>query len=325
MKRYKLETILCSLLTCISVFCLTACGYKSVEPKDIPWKQLNSTLIPFEDPCDWVKANQGYVDWGKCILTNKCVDLMQGHINNTPDIYHDEEIQLGQQVMDELSRQYNVTKAGSRLQYIANRVVNALPKKGQKPRFDYEFYEISQNYGTFFNALAVPGGNILIGDGILELTEAEIAYIIGHEIAHIQKRSMDAQIGLLLSNNDGFIASMKKIGYFFLDYCTGPRNEAVMDWFGAEYAVAACYEPTAIVRAIKRFEADESPADKIFTLSMSHPPGTMRGRWGYQAANWAHNEFWKDCPYYIIGKEDAWFPYLKTPDEAIAYFKFALE
>jgi predicted Zn-dependent protease len=58
----------------------------------------------------------------------------------------------------------------------------------QRKAIPYHFY--LQDDPNFVNAFALPGGNIVVGRGLLSLMESEdeLAAVLGHEIAHVDNR-----------------------------------------------------------------------------------------------------------------------------------------
>ncbi|MEX2527880.1 MAG: M48 family metalloprotease [Gemmatimonadota bacterium] len=136
------------------------------------------------------------------------------------------------------------------------------------------------------NAYAAPGGYIFVTRGTLELleTEAELAAILAHEIAHVDARHVVEELrqgdmlrtareeadltGPLLDRVAGAGTSL-----LFTGLSRGDEMEA--DSLGLLYAAGAGYQPAAFIRALERMELAEGAADadqRFRTLRTTHPP-----------------------------------------------------
>src|ERR1700704_2101536 len=120
-----------------------------------------------------------------------------------------EELRMGlqayQQVLSKESLSYDaetnalVEKVGRRIAAAAERPPNDL---WRAPRFRWEFKTVDKNEP---NAFCLPGGKVVVYSGLLPLTktEAGLAVVIGHEVAHALARhgaermsdQMVAQVG----------------------------------------------------------------------------------------------------------------------------------
>jgi predicted Zn-dependent protease len=110
------------------------------------------------------------------------------------------------------------------------------------------------------NAFALPGGYIYITRGILAYvgSEAQLAGILGHEVAHVTARHTAQQITQQQIAGIGLIAgaifvdafrpysglAQQGMGLLFLKY--GRDHETQADELGVQYAVKAGYDPRAI-------------------------------------------------------------------------------
>jgi predicted Zn-dependent protease len=138
------------------------------------------------------------------------------------------------------------------------------------------------------NAFALPGGFVFVHTGLLEKarTEAEVAGVLAHELAHVAARHGTRQasrgqianwasIPLIFMGGWGGYAAQQAAGLAvpltFLKYSRDFEKEA--DMLGLQYMYAAGYDPTAFIDFFERLQAEEKK--KPGTLSKvfrSHPP-----------------------------------------------------
>jgi predicted Zn-dependent protease len=198
-----------------------------------------------------------------------------------------EETQTGlaayQQVLKEerVSRnpQYNelVTQVGQRIAAVANR-----------PDYTWEFRVIDKNVA---NAFALPGGKVAVYTGLFPYTQTEagLATVIGHEVAHALARhgaermsqGLVAQIGLSalqvgLGNGDPGIVQGVALAYGVLGELPFNRSqESEADHIGLILMAKAGYDPHEAVRLWERMEASQHGAGPPEFLS-THPSGATR-------------------------------------------------
>ena len=125
------------------------------------------------------------------------------------------------------------------------------------------------------NAFAVPGGYVYVTRGLLALanSEAEVAAVIGHEIAHVtenhveerQKRNRDAGIGVLvgtvlggvIDGRDGLRKGIEMSSRVASGYVAqfSQKQEFEADERGIQYLVGAGYDPLAQARFLESMSA----------------------------------------------------------------------
>jgi len=142
------------------------------------------------------------------------------------------------------------------------------------------------------NAFALPGGFLFVNTGLVlrAETEAELAGVMAHEIAHVAARhgTRQASRGQLIN-----IASVPLIflggwaGYgvrqaaglavpmTFLKFSRGFEREA--DRLGLKYLYEAGYDPPALIDFLEKLEAlERRKAGTMSQLFRSHPPISSR-------------------------------------------------
>lgn len=130
------------------------------------------------------------------------------------------------------------------------------------------------------NAFAMPGGHIYIYTGLLKKAEneAEIAAVMGHEIAHVTRRhiakrltaayGLQALASVAVGSNPGLVtelvAGIVANGYLLKHSRDAERDS---DDFGLDYIVDAGYSPMGYVSFFRKLaESPQPPA-----LISSHP------------------------------------------------------
>jgi len=187
------------------------------------------------------------------------------------------------------------TTENNRIELYLNTVGQRLTERVKRPAIHYRFYYIPEDY--FVNAAAMPGGQIVIGRGLLRLldTEDELAAILGHEIAHVDERHsierMQYELRARQLGLDGIYAiGAPAIQIFEAGYTK--EQEADADRIGLQFAVNAGYSPGGGVDAMRRLQELEpkpgapadSPVEEMAGAPMqgleeyfrSHPPASQR-------------------------------------------------
>jgi beta-barrel assembly-enhancing protease len=143
------------------------------------------------------------------------------------------------------------------------------------------------------NAFALPGGYVFVNTGLLDYVknDSELAGILGHEIAHVDRRhsmkaiyravGFSALVGLLLNNGDdirrkeimGQIAGIS-ISLAQLGYSRGAELEA--DRYGVEIMQRAGYNKQKLLNFWHRFQIQNGDTSKTLTIFGDHPPTSER-------------------------------------------------
>jgi predicted Zn-dependent protease len=101
-------------------------------------------------------------------------------------ITEDEEIRLGAEVSERVRERYGVVQDAAAHRYVTL-VGTLLVRKSTRPKLSFKFVVLDTD-GV--NAFAAPGGYIHVTRGALGLmsTEAELAGVLAHEIAHVTEK-----------------------------------------------------------------------------------------------------------------------------------------
>jgi predicted Zn-dependent protease len=121
------------------------------------------------------------------------------------------------------------------------------------------------------NAFTTGGGYVYIHRGLLAYlnSEAELAAVLGHEIAHVtarhpargQSKSVGANLGVLAAiilTGSPAVADMASIGAAAWVQGYGREAETEADAIGMKYMVRAGYDPRAARNVFEAFKAQES-------------------------------------------------------------------
>ena len=163
-----------------------------------------------------------------------------------------QEIQMGQQGAKEVEQSIGHYKDAAVNAYVAD-IGKRMAAQSERPNLPWEFHVVDD---AAVNAFAIPGGFIYVTRGLMAAVnnEAELAGVIGHEIAHVTHRhsvqqisnAQLAQLGLgigsILSSDIakfGQVASAG-LGLLFLKYGRDAENQA--DQSGLRYALGQRYD-----------------------------------------------------------------------------------
>jgi len=201
----------------------------------------------------------------------------------------EKEIALGRQLAAEVEKNARIIDDPVIAEYV-NRVGQNLVRNSdaQVP------FTIKVVDDESVNAFALPGGYFFVNSGIIKLaqSEAEMAGVMAHEIAHVTARhgtrqATKGQIANLASIPAAIFLPGGWLGYgiyqgmnlaipmTFLKFSRNHEKEA--DFLGLQYLYKTGYDPTAMVAFFERMKAEQkrkqSAVSKAFS---SHPPTEKR-------------------------------------------------
>lgn len=167
-------------------------------------------------------------------------------------VTEEQEIALGRQTAQQVEQSLGFVEDAA-LQAYVQRLGEELAATSERPHLPWTFRVVDDPTP---NAFAVPGGFIYVTRGLLNLmdSEAELATVLGHEIAHVTARHSAqaitrqqlAQVGLGLGSV--LVPELQQFGdvlggglqLLFMKYGRGAEREA--DEFGFEYALERGYD-----------------------------------------------------------------------------------
>jgi Zn-dependent protease with chaperone function len=137
---------------------------------------------------------------------------------------------------------------------------------------------------TRLNALALPGGTILVTRGLVDAAESEneLAFVIGHEIGHFKNRDHLRQLGrgfafglllLVVSGSDGgFVGSNVLATARAFDR----RQESAADRVAAELVQAEYGHVAGAWRFLERRASENAGLDRFAAYFRTHPASAAR-------------------------------------------------
>jgi predicted Zn-dependent protease len=196
----------------------------------------------------------------------------------------EKEIGLGKQLAQEVERQAKIIDDPVIAEYVNRVGQNLVRNSDAKVPFTIKVLDTEE-----VNAFALPGGFFFVNSGLLLKadTEAELAGVMAHEIAHVAARHGTkqatrgeiAQIGMIAASIvvpygwTGYAAmqgASMAIPLGFLQFSRGMEREA--DYLGLQYLYKTGYDPTAFVDFFEKVQSMEKKkpgtVSKVFS---THP------------------------------------------------------
>jgi len=166
-----------------------------------------------------------------------------------------------------------------------NKIFQRVVEPGRRRHFQYRIHIIKDKS---INAFALPGGYMFIHTGMLDFVKSddELACVIGHELAHVNRRhSLNrlrrnyAFIELINQVFDSDTSSdrrndkIAKATWLFLEQKNSRNNEREADKLGIKWAFEAGYNPSGMITLWKRME-EKYPYQKdlLTKILATHPP-----------------------------------------------------
>jgi len=140
------------------------------------------------------------------------------------------------------------------------------------------------------NAFALPGGNILVFDGLLRNLKHpnELAGILAHETAHIHYRHPTeiflkeigtfALLGLVFGDVTG-ASVMAGLGKILIGTAYSREAERTSDEFGVAVMNEADFDARPLAEFLLRLDAKLGDLENIFSFVLTHPGSKSRATW----------------------------------------------
>lgn len=207
-----------------------------------------------------------------------------------------QEIKLGKENHEEILKNMPIFEDPDIVAYI-NEVGQRVAANSHRSNLKYTFTIIDS---PDINAFALPGGFIYINRGLITYlnSEAQLAAVLGHEVAHVTARhtvrqqSAGAAANILsavltVGTGSSTIGDLSNIAGAAAVSGYGREHELEADQFGAEYLYNSGYDPQAMVEVIgvlkdheqfSKYKAREEGAkvQSYHGLFASHPRNDTR-------------------------------------------------
>jgi beta-barrel assembly-enhancing protease len=185
----------------------------------------------------------------------------------------EQDVELGRQAAAEVRQQLPILDDATTegfVEEIGERLIAEIPDNLQQPAFRYTFDVVNLKE---INAFALPGGPMFLHRGMIEAarTDAEVAGVMAHELAHVALRHGTAQatkgqkfqigaiagqvLGAIVGGRTGSVISQGSqvgLGVYFLKY--GREYEREADLLGAQIMARAGYDPRQMANMFRTIE-----------------------------------------------------------------------
>ncbi|HTT22588.1 MAG TPA: M48 family metallopeptidase [Candidatus Sulfotelmatobacter sp.] len=196
----------------------------------------------------------------------------------------EKEIALGRQLAQEVERQAKVINDPTVAEYVNRLGQNLVRNSDAKVPFTIKVLDSEE-----VNAFALPGGFFFVNSGLILKadTEAELAGVMGHEIAHVAcrhgtrnaTRGEIAQIAMIAASIaipygwTGYAVRQGASMAIPLGFLTFSRaNEREADHLGLQYMYKAGYDPAAFVDFFEKIESlEKKKPGTVAKVFSTHP------------------------------------------------------
>lgn len=207
------------------------------------------------------------------------VDGLDQSLLNMTALSTAEENRLGAELQTQILRE--VGTSGTR-KFNVQSVFNKLQAKSSRPDLAWE---CTVTASREFNAFAVAGGKTFVNIGILNSldSEAELAFLIGHEIAHndLKHCVQKIQHAVRASQIDPLFGEVVNVAYSIYKHPYSQEIEYAADKRGVELMTAAGYSKQGAIsffRKLQNFEpSSEDPTiQAVNDFISTHPTAQKR-------------------------------------------------
>jgi predicted Zn-dependent protease len=199
-----------------------------------------------------------------------------------------EEIRMGRQGSQQVESTIGVYDADGLSRYVDG-LGREMARRTERPDLPWSFAVADE---PTVNAFALPGGFIYMTRGIMAHfnSEAELAAVVGHEIAHVTARHSVEQmsrqqlaalglgLGAVLSDQVARFGDLvgAGLGVLFLKYSREDESQA--DRLGLRYMTDAGYSPREMVDVFQMFrrQTEEAGGSGVPTWLSTHPTPASR-------------------------------------------------
>lgn len=203
-----------------------------------------------------------------------------------------DDVQMGAQAFAEIRAKEKISTdraVNERIQRIGRRIAEAVGDRMPGAQWEFVVFDAPQTV----NAFALPGGKVGVYTGLIDLASSddEIAFVMGHEIAHVTSRHgaqrATAMVGaaaggLLLDvvtqdrKNHDLALAVYGIGAAGATLAYSRSHESEADFVGLRFLAYAGYDPRASVSFWQKMAAQEKRGARMPELLSTHPSDERR-------------------------------------------------
>lgn len=210
--------------------------------------------------------------------SNKEENPYTGRVQNI-NMSADQEIAIGLQSAPEMAQQHGGLYPDERMQALVDAVGNKLIQNSiaRETPYRYDFHLLADD--SAINAFALPGGQCFITYALFsQLTEAQLAGVLGHEIGHVIGRHSAERIaessfwqtlatGASVGGDMGSLVS--GIGQNTL-LKNGRGDELESDELGVLFMIQAGYDPYEMIKVMEILKSAAGP-NRVPEFQSTHP------------------------------------------------------
>ena len=211
-------------------------------------------------------------------------DMLAGFI--TSQIPKEIEVKLGDSLVGQQYKNHPDRITQAHITDDFNRLVAPLLDVTRHSGYDFEFYLIRSDQ---VNAMAAPGGHIIIFTGLIEQSETpeELLGVVAHEMAHVLERhSLKRMVSTLMgsvifnivaSGTPDILYLAGDSGRFLLKQEYSRQNETEADEVGMDLLVQASGSPQGLITFFEKLKKKQSGLSKgALALLSTHPASQSR-------------------------------------------------
>ncbi|MGK5088876.1 M48 family metalloprotease [Bdellovibrionota bacterium FG-2] len=195
-----------------------------------------------------------------------------------------DELMVGRQMAAKLLGKFSLYSGAPEATEYVKLVGHTLARQSGRPEIKFYFAILDT---PEINAFATPGGYIFVTKGLLLnlRSEAELAAVLGHELAHVNEKHMYKMIApkkqvsanesiarMLSRGNSDLGASISQVVNsgikLLLEEGLGSEKEHAADEASTLYVLASGYPPGGMLSVVKKL-AEQNGTEK---LGKTHPP-----------------------------------------------------
>lgn len=172
------------------------------------------------------------------------------------------EIEIGKQVAKQAESEYGGVIFNHPRGKVFGEIGEKLAKQSVRKKIPYSFKVLAE--AKILNAFACPGGPIYITQALLNKldNEAELAFVLGHEIAHIDQqhsrkainKALIVQLGgaIIFKGSSEDIKLAAGIGWNLLNRGYSRSDEKESDMIGVRFVAKGGYHPRGAIQALEK-------------------------------------------------------------------------